>query len=36
MPETALAAPGTGTLPPLVSGALPVVGHATEFLRDQP
>jgi len=35
MPETTLTAPGSGTLPPLVSGALPLVGHAAQFLRDQ-
>ena len=35
MPETTLTAPGPGTLPPLVSGALPLVGHAAQFLRDQ-
>lgn len=35
MPETTLAAPGPGTLPPLVSGALPLVGHAVQFLHDQ-
>jgi sterol 14alpha-demethylase len=35
MPETTLAGPGPGTLPPLVSGALPLAGHAIAFLRDQ-
>jgi sterol 14-demethylase len=35
MPETTLTAPGPGTLPPLVSGALPLAGHAIAFLRDQ-
>ena len=35
MPATTLASARSGTLPPLVSGALPVVGHATQFLRDQ-
>jgi hypothetical protein len=28
MPETTLTAPSSATLPPLVSGALPLVGHA--------
>ena len=35
MPATTLASARSGTLPPLVSGALPLVGHATQFLRDQ-
>ena len=35
MPQTTLAPARSGTLPPLVSGALPLVGHATQFLRDQ-
>jgi sterol 14-demethylase len=35
VPETTLAPARTGTLPPLVSGALPLVGHATQFLRDE-
>jgi len=35
MSETALAAAGPGALPPLVSGARPLVGHATQFLSDQ-
>ena len=34
MSETTLAAPRSATLPPLVSGALPLVGHATQFLHD--
>src|ERR1019366_3887929 len=32
MSETTLAAPGPGALPPLVSGARPLVGHAIQFL----
>jgi sterol 14-demethylase len=35
MPETTPTAPGSGTLPPLVSGARPLVGHAAQFLSDQ-
>jgi hypothetical protein len=35
VPEATLAPARPGTLPPLVSGALPLVGHATQFLRDQ-
>jgi sterol 14alpha-demethylase len=35
VPQTTLAPARPGTLPPLVSGALPLVGHATQFLRDQ-
>ena len=35
MPEITVATPRSATLPPLVSGALPLVGHATQFLRDQ-
>jgi len=35
VPATTLASARSGTLPPLVSGALPLVGHATQFLRDQ-
>ena len=35
MPQTTLAPDRPGTLPPLVSGALPLVGHASQFLRDQ-
>jgi sterol 14alpha-demethylase len=35
VPETTLSPARPGTLPPLVSGALPLVGHATQFLRDQ-
>ena len=34
MPETLPVSP-PGALPPLVSGALPLVGHAPQFLRDQ-
>jgi sterol 14alpha-demethylase len=35
MPEITVAASRSATLPPLVSGALPLVGHAAQFLRDQ-
>ena len=35
MPQTIPAAPSPGILPPMVSGALPVVGHAPRFLSDQ-
>jgi sterol 14-demethylase len=35
MPDTVLSAPVPGPLPPLVSGARPVVGHAAQFLSNQ-
>jgi len=35
VPETTPAAPSRGALPPLVSGAWPLVGHAAQFLSNQ-
>ena len=35
MPQTIPAAPSPGILPPLVSGARPLVGHGAQFLSNQ-